>query len=1324
MHSPTPFFLYKQKSALSQYKLYPQSLSDAFLSVQTKVCIVTVQTVPSVTLWRLSFCTNKSLHCHSTNFTLSHSLTPFFLYKQKSALSQYKLYSQSLSDAFLSVQTKVCIVTVQTVPSVTLWRLSFCTNKSLHCHSTIFTLIHCPTPFFLYKQKSALSQYKLYPQSLSDAFLSVQTKVCIVTVQTVPSFTLWRRSFCTNKNHHCHSTNCTLSHSPTPFVLYKQKSALSQYKLYPHSLSDAFLSVQTKVTIVTVQTLPSFTLRHFSFCTNKSLHCHSTNCTLIHSLTPFFLYKQKSALSQYKLYPHALSHSFLSVQTKVCIVTVQTLPSVTLWRLSFCTNKSLHCHSTNCTLSHSLTPFFLYKQKSALSQYKLYPQSLADAFLSVQTKVCFVTVQTVLSVTLRRLSFCTNKSLHCHSTNCTLIHSLTPFFLYKQKSALSQYNLYPHSLSDAFLSVQTKVCIVTVQTVPSVTLWRLSFCTNKSLHCHSTNCTLSHSLTPFFLYKQKSALSQYKLYPHSLSDAVLSVQTKITIVTVQTVPSVTLRRLSFCTNKSLHCHSTNCTLIHSLTPFFLYKQKSPLSQYKLYPHSLSDTFLSVQTKVCIVTVQTVPSFTLWRLSFCTNKSLHCHSTNCTLMHSPTPFFLYKQKSALSQYKLYPQSLSDAFLSVQTKVCIVTVQTVPSVTLWRLSFCTNKSLHCHSTNFTLSHSLTPFFLYKQKSALSQYKLYSQSLSDAFLSVQTKVCIVTVQTVPSFTLWRLSFCTNKSLHCHSTIFTLIHCPTPFFLYKQKSALSQYKLYPQSLSDAFLSVQTKVCIVTVQTVPSFTLWRRSFCTNKNHHCHSTNCTLIHSPTPFVLYKQKSALSQYKLYPHSLSDAFLSVQTKVCIVTVQTVPSVTLWRLSFCTNKSLHCYSTNCTLSHSLTPFFLYKQKSALSQYKLYPQSLSDSFLSVQTKVWFVTVQTVPSFTLRRLSFCTNKSLHCHSTNCTLMHSLTPFFLYKQKSIVSQYKLYPQSLSDSFLSVQTKVTIVTVQTVPSVTLWRLSFCTNKSLHCHNTNCTLMHSLTLFYLYKQKSALSQHKLYPHALSDALLSVQTKVCIVTVQTVPSVTLWRLSFCRNKSLHCHSTNCTLSHSLTPFFLYKQKSPLSQYKLYPQSLSDAFLSVQTKVCIVTVQTVPSFTLRRLSFCTNKSHHCHSTNFTLIHSPTPFFLYKQKSALSQYKLYPHSLSDAFLYKQMSALSQYKLYPQSLSDAFLSVQTKVCIVTVQTLPSFTLWRLSFCTNKSLHCHSTNFTLIHSPTPFFLYKQKSALHNYTICCIHTFILRFDTLIHICQCFL
>ena len=46
-------------------------------------------------------------------------------------------------------------------------------------------------------------------------------------------------------------------------------------------------------------------------------------------------------------------------------------------------------------------------------------------------------------------------------------------------------------------------------------------------------------------------------------------------------------------------------------------------------------------------------------------------------------------------------------------------------------------------------------------------------------------------------------------------------------------------------------------------------------------------------------------------------------------------------------------------------------------------------------------------------------------------------------------------------------------------------------------------------------------------------------------------------------------------------------------------------------------------------------------------------------------------------------------------------------------------HCHNTDFTLIHCPTPFFLSKQKLVLQIYTVCFIRAFILRFYTLAHI-----
>ena len=51
-------------------------------------------------------------------------------------------------------------------------------------------------------------------------------------------------------------------------------------------------------------------------------------------------------------------------------------------------------------------------------------------------------------------------------------------------------------------------------------------------------------------------------------------------------------------------------------------------------------------------------------------------------------------------------------------------------------------------------------------------------------------------------------------------------------------------------------------------------------------------------------------------------------------------------------------------------------------------------------------------------------------------------------------------------------------------------------------------------------------------------------------------------------------------------------------------------------------------------------------------------------------------------------------------------------------------HCHNTDFTLIHSLTPFLLYEQKFVLHIHTIYFINTFILRFHTHIHICYSFL
>ena len=50
--------------------------------------------------------------------------------------------------------------------------------------------------------------------------------------------------------------------------------------------------------------------------------------------------------------------------------------------------------------------------------------------------------------------------------------------------------------------------------------------------------------------------------------------------------------------------------------------------------------------------------------------------------------------------------------------------------------------------------------------------------------------------------------------------------------------------------------------------------------------------------------------------------------------------------------------------------------------------------------------------------------------------------------------------------------------------------------------------------------------------------------------------------------------------------------------------------------------------------------------------------------------------------------------------------------------------CDNTIFTLIHSLTPFCQYKQKLVLQIHTVYFIHIFILRFNTLIHICHRFL
>ena len=52
---------------------------------------------------------------------------------------------------------------------------------------------------------------------------------------------------------------------------------------------------------------------------------------------------------------------------------------------------------------------------------------------------------------------------------------------------------------------------------------------------------------------------------------------------------------------------------------------------------------------------------------------------------------------------------------------------------------------------------------------------------------------------------------------------------------------------------------------------------------------------------------------------------------------------------------------------------------------------------------------------------------------------------------------------------------------------------------------------------------------------------------------------------------------------------------------------------------------------------------------------------------------------------------------------------------------NDTDDCHNTIFTFIYILTPFFPYQQKLVFQIQTIHFIHTFILRFHTLIRICH---